>query len=213
MLAQSPERDRDIETIQTLFGNRAMYVEVTDQITANMSLSAYCAPHSPGSRDEKDAVWLHLYNPDRRRYRRQHFTTPMQTIPSQPAPPRPRALAVLPHVDAGCLPGNASLTFDRVIPVANYALHPRMASGFILPIHAARGLRGSTALHPPTVEEIRQRTYRFYRGLNFCQNRLPEMSPIQTVEIHDVIRYSGTREDQRINIRGHLKHPPVEVYP
>ncbi len=193
MLAQSPERDRDIEQLQTLIRNCA--AAGIPSIKYNMSiLGVLRLPgRTPGRGDATYSTW---------RLRDAH-----------PAAPLTRAG----RVDADASWERIAYFLDRVVPVANeykvrIACHPHD------PGVPPEGYQGVTRVLG-TVDGLKKFvTIREspYHGLNFCQGTVSEMLHDPGSEIYDVIRYFGTR--QKIfnvhfrNIRGH-RDDFVEVYP
>jgi mannonate dehydratase len=219
MLAQSPERDRDIEQFQTMIRNCA--AAGLPSIKYNMSiLGVLRSSTSPGRGDEKDAVW-NLAAAQRRL--------------SQPAPPvivgghddsTGKAMPVTQsatgltragHVDADAFWERITYFLDRVVPVANeykirLACHPQDPGvppegymGVDRVLGTVDGLK-----HFITIRESP------YHGLNFCQGTVSEMLADPNREIHDVIRYFGTRNKifnvHFRNIRGH-RNDFTEVFP
>jgi len=192
MLAQSPERDRDIEALQTLIRNCA--AAGIPSIKYNMSiLGVLRTGRTPGRGDASYSAW--------------------SLKDAHPATPLTRAG----RVDADAFWERITYFLDRVIPVANenkirMACHPHD------PGVPPEGYQGVTRVLG-TVDglkkfiTIRQSPY---HGLNFCQGTVSEMLHDPGKEIYDVIRYFGSR--QKIfnvhfrNIRGH-RDEFVEVFP
>lgn len=192
MLAQSPERDRDIESLQTLIKNCAQ--TGIPSIKYNMSiLGVLRTGRTPGRGDATYSTW--------------------KLADAHPNAPLTRAG----HVDADMFWERITYFLDRVIPVANeYKI--RMACHPHDPGVPPEGYQGVTRVLG-TVEGLKKFvTIResAYHGLNFCQGTVSEMLRDPGNEIYDVIRYFGSR--QKIfnvhfrNIRGH-RDDFIEVYP
>jgi mannonate dehydratase len=192
MLAQSPERDRDIEAIQTLIRNCAQ--AGIPSIKYNMSiLGVLRSGRIPGRGDEMDHYW--------------------KLSEMHPKPPLTRAG----HVDADAFWERITYFLDRVIPVANeykirMACHPQDPG---VPPEGYQGVNrvlGTVAglKRFITIQESP------YHGLNFCQGTISENLDNPSTEIFDVIRYFGARKKifnvHFRNIRGH-RNDFVEVFP
>ncbi len=192
MLAESPERDRDIEQLQTLIKNCA--TAGIPCIKYNMSiLGVLRTGRVPGRGDAMDHVW--------------------NLAEAHPATPLTRAG----RVDADAFWERITYFLDRVIPVANeykirMACHPHDPGvppegyqGVVRVLGTVDGLKRFV-----TIQEGP------YHGLNFCQGTVSEMLQNPGVEIFDVIRYFGTRKKifnvHFRNIRGHRNHFE-EVFP
>jgi mannonate dehydratase len=192
MLAQSPERDRDIEAVQTLIRNCAQ--AGVPCIKYNMSiLGVLRTGRLPGRGDEKDSYW--------------------KLSEMHPNPPLTRAG----HVDADAIWERITYFLDRVIPIANeykirMACHPQDPGvppegymGINRVLGTVDGLKRFI-----TIQESP------YHGLNFCQGTISENLESPSTEIYDVIRYFGTRKKifnvHFRNIRGH-RNDFVEVFP
>jgi mannonate dehydratase len=192
MLAQSPERDRDIEAIQALIRNCALIG--LPAIKYNMSiLGVLRSGTKPGRGDELDKVWKL----------------------SEADPPTP--LTIAGHVDADAFWERITYFLDRIIPVANeykvrMACHPQDPGvppegyqGVDRVLGTVAGLKRFI-----TIQESP------YHGLNFCQGTVCEMLTDPGVEIYDVIRYFGARNKifnvHFRNIRGR-RDDFVEVFP
>ena len=192
MLAQSPERDRDIESIQTLIKNCA--ATGLPSIKYNMSiLGVLRTGRTPGRGDATYSTW--------------------RLKDAHPDPPLTRAG----HVDADMFWERITYFLDRVIPVANeykirMACHPQDPGvppegyqGVDRVLGTVDGLKKFI-----TIQESP------YHGLNFCQGTVSEMLTDPGTQIYNVIRYFGSR--QKIfnvhfrNIRGH-RNDFQEVYP
>ncbi|HEV2274789.1 MAG TPA: mannonate dehydratase [Acidobacteriaceae bacterium] len=192
MLAQSPERDRDIESMQTLIRNCAQ--AGIPSIKYNMSiLGVLRTGRTPGRGDARYSTW--------------------KLSEAHPEP----ALTRAGRVDADMFWERITYFLDRVIPVANeykirMACHPHDPGvppegyqGVDRVLGTVDGLKKFI-----TIQESP------YHGLNFCQGTVSEMLANPGVEIFDVIRYFGSR--QKIfnvhfrNIRG-PRNDFQEVYP
>jgi mannonate dehydratase len=192
MLAQSPERDRDIESIQTLIKNCAQVG--LPSIKYNMSiLGVLRTGRTPGRGDASYSQW---------RLAEAHPKTP---------------LTMAGHVDADMFWERITYFLDRVIPVAKeykirMACHPQDPGvppegyqGVDRVLGTVDGLKKFVAIQESE-----------YHGLNFCQGTVSEMLADPGTQIYDVIRYFGTRKKifnvHFRNIRGH-RNDFVEVYP
>jgi mannonate dehydratase len=192
MLAQSPERDRDIEAIQTLIRNCAQ--AGLPSIKYNMSiLGVLRTGRTPGRGDASLSQW---------RLAEAHPKTP---------------LTIAGRVDADQFWERITYFLDRVIPVANeykirMACHPQDPG---VPPEGYQGVNRVLG----TVDGLKRFITiqeSPYHGLNFCQGTVSEMLADPGTEIYDVIRYFGTRKKifnvHFRNIRGH-RNDFVEVYP
>ncbi len=192
MLARSPERDRDIEQLQTLIRNCAQ--AGIPSIKYNMSiLGVLRTGRIPGRGDSLDHYWNLAKTP----------------------PPEPLTKAG--KVDADAFWERITYFLDRVIPVANeykirMACHPQDPGvppegymGVNRVLGTVDGLKKFV-----TIQESP------YHGLNFCQGTISENLEDPKTEIFDVIRYFGTRKKifnvHFRNIRGH-RNNFVEVFP
>jgi len=193
MLAQSPERDRDIESLQTLIRNCA--TAGIPSIKYNMSILGVLRlpTRTPGRGDAMYSTW--------------------KLKDSHPANPLTRAG----HVDADAFWERITYFLNKVIPVANeykvrMACHPHDPGvppegyqGVVRVLGTVDGLKKFI-----TIQESP------YHGLNFCQGTVSEMLHDPGKEIYDVIRYFGTRKKifnvHFRNIRGH-RDDFVETYP
>jgi mannonate dehydratase len=192
MLAQSPERDRDIESVQKMIENCAKVG--IPSIKYNMSiLGVIRTERTPGRGDAKYSTW--------------------KLAEAHPDPPITRAG----RVNADQAWERITYFVERVIPVANenkirMACHPHDPGvppegyqGVTRVLGTVDGLKKFISIHESP-----------YHGLNFCQGTVSEMLADPGKEIFDVIRYFGSR--QKIfnvhfrNIRGH-RDEFVEVYP
>ncbi len=193
MLAQSPERDRDIEAMQTLIRNCAAVG--IPSIKYNMSILGVLRlpTRTPGRGDATYSTW--------------------RLSDAHPATPLTRAG----QVDADAAWERITYFLDRVIPVANenkvrMACHPHDPGvppegyqGVVRVLGTVDGLKKFVSIRESQ-----------YHGLNFCQGTVSEMLADPGKQIFDVIRYFGTR--QKIfnvhfrNIRGH-RNDFVETYP
>ncbi len=192
LLAQSPERDRDIESFQTLIKNS--HAAGVPSIKYNMSLLGVLRTgRTPGRGDASYSTW--------------------KLADAHPNPPLTRAA----RVDADAFWERITYFLDRVIPVANeYKI--RMACHPHDPGVPPEGYQGVTRVLG-TVDGLKRFITiqeSPYHGLNFCQGTVSEMLANPGEQIYDVIRYFGSR--QKIfnvhfrNIRGH-RNEFVEVYP
>jgi mannonate dehydratase len=192
MLGQGPQRDRDIEALQTLIRNCA--AAGIPSIKYNMSiLGVLRTGRSPGRGDASYSTW---------RLRDAH-----------PEKPLTRAG----RVDADTAWERITYFLDRVIPVAaEYKI--RMACHPHDPGVPPEGYQGVTRVLG-TVDGLKKFVAikeNPYHGLNFCQGTVSEMLNDPGKEIFDVIRYFGSRGKifnvHFRNIRGH-RDDFVEVYP
>jgi mannonate dehydratase len=193
MLASSPERDRDIEGLQTLIKNCA--AAGIGSIKYNMSiLGVLRLPgRDPGRGDSTLSAW--------------------RLTEAHPATPLTRAG----RVDADAFWERITYFLDRMIPVANeYKI--RMACHPQDPGVPPEGYQGVDRVLG-TVDGLKRFiTIREspYHGLNFCQGTVSEMLADPGKQIFDVIRYFGSRDKifnvHFRNIRGHRDNF-VEVFP
>lgn len=192
MLAQSPGRDREIESVQNLIRNCAAVGIPSIKYNLNL-LGVVRTARTPGRGDATYSTW---------RLQEAH-----------PNPPLTRAG----RVDADMFWERITYFLERVIPVANeykirMACHPHDPGmppqgyqGVVRVLGTVDGLKRFI-----TIQESP------YHGLNFCQGTVSEMLADPGREIFDIIRYFGTR--QKIfnvhfrNIRGH-RDDFQEVYP
>jgi mannonate dehydratase len=192
MLAQSPERDRDIEQLQILIKNCAL--AGIPSIKYNMSiLGILRTGRIPGRGDAMNHAW--------------------NLSEAHPAMPLTRAG----RVDADAFWERITYFLDRVIPVANeykirMACHPQDPG---VPLEGYQGVNRvlGTVDGLKKFITIQESTY---HGLNLCQGTISEDLENPAVEIFDVIRYFGTRKKifnvHFRNIRGH-RNNFVEVFP
>ena len=183
MLGQNPERDRDIEQVQTMIRNCA--AASIPCIKYNLSiLGVLRTGRTPGRGDTSYSTY---------RLKEAH-----------PSSPLTRAGVV----DADRYWERITYFLDRVIPVANeykvrMACHPNDSpvppegyQGVVAVLGTVEGLKKFVSIRESP-----------YHGLNFCQGTVSEMLASPGKEIYDVIRYFGSR--QKIfnvhfrNIRGH----------
>jgi mannonate dehydratase len=192
MLAQSPERDRDIESMQTLIRNCAQ--AGIPSIKYNMSiLGVLRISRSPGRGDAMYSTW---------KFSDAHPKTPLTRAG---------------HVDADMFWERITYFLDRVIPVANeYKI--RMACHPHDPGVPPEGYQGVNRVLG-TVDGLKKFITiqeSAYHGLNFCQGTVSEMLSDPGTQIFDVIRYFGSRNKifnvHFRNIRGR-RNDFVEVYP
>jgi mannonate dehydratase len=192
MLAQSPERDRDIESMQSLIRNCAKVG--LPSIKYNMSiLGVLRTGRTQGRGDATYSVW--------------------NLSAAHPKTPLTRAG----RVDGDMFWERITYFLDRVIPVANeykirMACHPHDPGvppegyqGVDRVLGTVDGLKKFVAIRESP-----------YHGLNFCQGTVSEMLPNPGTQIFDVIRYFGTRKKifnvHFRNIRGG-RNNFQEVYP
>jgi mannonate dehydratase len=192
MLAESPERDRDIESLQNMIRNCA--AAGIPSIKYNMSiLGVLRTGRSSGRGDATYSTW---------RLKDAHPSTPVTRAG---------------HVDADAAWGRIAYFLERVIPVAaeykiRMACHPHDPGvppegyqGVVRVLGTVDGLKKFVAIQDNP-----------YHGLNFCQGTVAEMLHNPGREIFDVIRYFGSR--QKIfnvhfrNIRGR-RDEFMEVFP
>ncbi len=192
MLAQSPERDRDIESMQTLIRNCA--AAGIPSIKYNMSiLGVLRTGQTRGRGDASYSTW--------------------RLKDAHPNPPLTRAG----RVDAALAWDRITYFLERVIPVAEeYKI--RMACHPHDPGVPPEGYQGVTRVLG-TVDGLKKFVaikQSPYHGLNFCQGTVAEMLNDPGAEIYDVIRHFGSRGKifnvHFRNIRGH-RDDFVEVFP
>jgi mannonate dehydratase len=192
MLAESPERDRDIEQLQTMIKNCAE--AGIPSIKYNMSiLGVLRTGRKPGRGDAMDHVW--------------------KLSEAHPAKPLTKAGVV----NADAFWERITYFLDRIIPVANeykirMACHPQDPG---VPPEGYQGINRvlGTIDGLKKFVSIRESPY---HGLNFCQGTISENLENPSVEIFDVIRWFGTRKKifnvHFRNIRGH-RNDFEEVFP
>jgi mannonate dehydratase len=192
MLAQSPERDRDIEALQTFIRNCAQ--AGIPSIKYNMSILGVLRTGRQAGRG--DAM--------------NHYWKLSEMHPDQP-------LTEAGRVDADAFWERITYFLDRVVPVANeykirMACHPQDPG---VPPEGYQGVNRVLG----TIDGLKRFiTIREspYHGLNFCQGTVSENLQHPSVEIFDVIRYFGTRKKifnvHFRNIRGG-RNDFVEVFP
>jgi mannonate dehydratase len=170
MLGESPERDRDIEQIQTMIKNCA--AAKIPCIKYNMSiLGVLRTGRTPGRGDSS-------YNT-------------YKLKDAKPNPPVTRAGVV----DADRYWERITYFLERVIPVANeykvrMACHPNDSpvppegyQGVVAVLGTVEGLKKFVSIKESP-----------YHGLNFCQGTVSEMLHDPGKEIYDVIRWFGSRK-------------------
>jgi mannonate dehydratase len=170
MLAQSPERDRDIEQIQTMIKNCA--AAKIPCIKYNMSiLGVLRTGRTPGRGD-----------------------TSFNTYKLKDAHPNPE-LTRAGVVDADRYWERITYFLERVIPVATeykvrMACHPNDSpvppegyQGVVAVLGTVEGLKKFVSIKESP-----------YHGLNFCQGTVSEMLRDPGKEIYDVIRWFGSRK-------------------
>jgi len=192
MLAESPERDRDIEQLQTLIRNCAQ--AGIPSIKYNMSILGVLRTGRVQGRG--DALY-HQW-----KLSEAHAKTPLT-----------RAGVV----NADAFWERITYFLDRIIPVANeykirMACHPEDPG---VPPEGYQGVNRVLGTIDGlkkfiTIQESP------YHGLNFCQGTISEDLEDPGTQIFDVIRYFGTRKKifnvHFRNIRGH-RNDFVEVFP
>lgn len=192
MLAESPERDRDIEQLQILIRNCAQ--AGIPAIKYNMSiLGVLRTGRTPGRGDALYSTWKL----------------------SEAHPPTPLTRAGV--VSADAFWERITYFLDRVIPVASeykirMACHPQDPGvppegyqGVNRVLGTVEGLKKFIAIQESP-----------WHGLNFCQGTISEDLENPGTEIFDVIRYFGTRKKifnvHFRNIRGR-RNNFIEVFP
>jgi len=192
LLAQSPERDRDIEQLQKLIRNCA--AAGIPSIKYNMSLLGVLRTgRRPGRGDAMDHVW--------------------RLKDAKPETLLTRAG----RVDADAFWERITYFLERVIPVANeykvrMACHPQDPGvpvegyqGVNRVLGTVDGLKKFVSIHESP-----------YHGLNFCQGTVSENLENPATEIFDVIRWFGERKKifnvHFRNIRGR-RNDFEEVFP
>ena len=193
MLAQSPERDRDIEAFQNYIKNCA--AAGVPSIKYNMSILGVLRTGTiQGRGDSQNHYW--------------------KASESKPETPLTKAGVV----NADAFWERITYFLERVVPVATeykirIACHPQDPGvppagyqGVTRVLGTVDGLKKFVSIHESP-----------YHGLNFCQGTISENLPNPSVEIFDVIRYFGTRKKifnvHFRNIRGHRDDFVAEVLP
>jgi mannonate dehydratase len=192
MLAQSPERDRDIEAFQTMIRNAAK--AGVPCVKYNMSiLGVLRTGHTPGRGDSQYETW------------------DLKT--ARPAAPLTRAG----RVDADAAWERITYFLDRVVPVAEaykvrIACHPQDPG---VPPEGYQGVDRVLGTIDGLKRFVGIRESAFH-GLNFCQGTISEDLADPNREIHDVIRWFAARKKifnvHFRNIRGGRDHF-VETFP
>jgi mannonate dehydratase len=192
MLAQSPERDRDIEALQTMIKNCA--AAGIPAVKYNMSiLGVLRIGRVPGRGDATYSKWS---------FKEAHPETPLTRAG---------------RVTADMFWERITYFLERMIPVAEeykvrMACHPQDPGvppegyqGVDRVLGTVDGLKRFISIKESP-----------YHGLNFCQGTVSEMLQDPGKEIFDVIRYFGSRKKifnvHFRNIRGH-RNEFLEVYP
>jgi mannonate dehydratase len=193
MLAQSPEREREVEAVHNMIKNCA---EVgIPSIKYNMSLLGV------------------LRVPERTKGRGDAMLSTWSLQRAKPQTPLTKAGPV----NADQYWERITWFLEKVIPVANeykirMACHPHDPGvppegyqGIDAVLGTVNGLKKFVSIKESP-----------YHGLNFCQGTVSEMLAEPGKEIYDVIRYFGSRKKifnvHFRNIRGH-RNEFVEVYP
>lgn len=192
MLAQSPERDRDIDAFNTYIKNCA--AAGIPAIKYNMSILGVLRSSRVQGRGNS------MYN---------HW----DLAEAHPATPLTKAG----HVDADQFWERITYFLDRTVPVAN-EYKVRMACHPQDPGVPPEGYQGVDRVLG-TVDGLK-RFIKIqespYHGLNFCQGTVSEMLENPGEQIFDVIRYFGSRNKifnvHFRNIRGH-RNSFSEVFP
>ncbi len=195
MLAQDPQRDRDIESFQTLIRNCA----AAGIPTVKYNMSILGVVRSGTVRGRGDAI-----------YNRWNVKDALKEE--------------LPNTRAGIINADAfweriDYFLSHVVPVANeykvnIACHPQ-DPGMPVPegyrgvdrvLGTVDGLKKFVAMHESP-----------YHGLNFCQGTVSEDLEDPAAQIGDVIRYFGSRKKifnvHFRNIRGHRGDFVAEMFP
>jgi mannonate dehydratase len=171
MMGQSPERDRDIEQIQQMIRNCAK--AGIPAVKYNMSiLGVQRIGRTPGRGAATYSTWIYDKAPDKDK------------------------LTEAGNVSADAFWERIDYFLARVVPVATeekvrMACHPHDPGmpepegyrGVHRVLGSVAGLKKFVAMHESP-----------YHGLNFCQGTVSEMLKDPNREIHDVIRYFGTRK-------------------
>jgi mannonate dehydratase len=192
MLAQGPERDRDIEALQTMIKNCA--AAGIPAVKYNMSiLGVLRTGRVPGRGDATYSKWS---------LKEAHPETPLTRAG---------------RVTADMFWERIAYFLERMIPVAE-EYKVRMACHPHDPGVPPEGYQGVDRVLG-TVEGLKRFLSikeSPYHGLNFCQGTVSEMLQDPGKEIFDVIRYFGSRKKifnvHFRNIRGH-RNEFLEVYP
>jgi mannonate dehydratase len=195
MLAQSPQRDRDIEAFQTLIKNCA--ATGIPALKYNMSILGVVRSSSvPGRGDS--VYWRWNYD---------------EAVKAGEPPPTKAGM-----VNADAFWERIDYFLKRVVPVANeykvrIACHPQ-DPGMPQP----KGWQGVDRVLG-TIDGLKKFISMYespYHGLNFCQGTISEDLEDPNAQIGDVIRYFGTRKKifnvHFRNIRGH-RNDFDEVFP
>jgi mannonate dehydratase len=192
MLAQSPQRDRDIESFQNHI--RAAAAAGVPGVKYNMSiLGVVRSGTTPGRGDALYATWR------------------------LKDAPRDQPLTRAGHVDADAAWERITYFLERVVPVANeykvrIACHPQD------PGMPPEGYRGVDRVLGTVegLEKFLSIQESPYHGLNFCQGTVSEDLEDPGTQIFDVIRRFGRRNKifnvHFRNIRGH-RNEFMEVFP
>ncbi|MGA2271480.1 MAG: mannonate dehydratase [Bryobacteraceae bacterium] len=211
MLGESPQRDRDIESFQTLIKNSA--AAGVPAIKYNLTLLGVLRNRNeplPGRGDTKYRRW--------NLKRSLETGGPVNRVEiGRAAGIRDPELTRAGRVTADMAWERITYFLERVIPVAEeykirMACHPEDPGvppegyqGVCRVLGTVEGLKKFIAIKESP-----------YHGLNFCQGTVSEMLQDPGKEIYDVIRYFGSRKKifnvHFRNIRGH-RDDFVEVFP
>ena len=174
MLGQSPERDRDIESIQTLIKNCAKVG--IPSIKYNMSLLGVLRTgRTPGRGGSTYSTW-----------NLQEAKTSAKFTPMTRAG----------RVTSDIYWERITYFLERVIPVANeykvrMACHPHDPG--VPPVEGFQSVDAVLGT-PDGLKKFISIKESPYHGLNFCQGTVSEMLQDPGKEIYDVIRYFGSRK-------------------
>jgi mannonate dehydratase len=201
MLADSPQRDRDIESLQTMIKNCAAVG--VPCIKYNMNLLGVLRSSRGVFKGRGDTTY-NVFNLQDALARGATVRQPVPDSERHPDPPLTRAG----RVTADMFWERITYFLERVIPVAEeykvrMACHPHDPSvppegyqGVVCVLGTVDGLRKFVSIKESP-----------YHGLNFCQGTVSEMLEDPGKEIFDVIRYFGFRKKifnvHFRNIRGH----------
>jgi mannonate dehydratase len=174
MLGQSPERDRDIESVQTLIKNCAKVG--IPSIKYNMSLLGVLrTERTPGRGGSTYSTW--------------------RLADAKQSPKFP-PLTKAGKVTADIYWERITYFLERVIPVATeykvrMACHPHDPG--VPPVEGFQGVDAVLGT-PDGLKKFVAIKESPYHGLNFCQGTVSEMLQDPGKEIFDIIRYFGSRQ-------------------